>query len=106
MWGLPRPEIKFVSPALAGSFFTTGLPGKLTLDLLYRKPSKRRETLISLPSPLCVSFIPSWFLGEMTKDHVLRMVRRIKALLSCLLPQILPLYRWPLFPTWPDLAFL
>ena len=25
---LPNPEIKPVSPALAGGFFTTGLPGK------------------------------------------------------------------------------
>ena len=28
MWDLPEPEIKPVSPALAGGFLTTGPPGK------------------------------------------------------------------------------
>ena len=28
MWNLPGPEIEPVSPALAGSFFTTEPPGK------------------------------------------------------------------------------
>ena len=31
---LPNPEIKCISPALAGSFFTTALPGKLGNKLL------------------------------------------------------------------------
>ena len=30
MWTVPRPEIKSMSPALAGEFSTTGLPGKST----------------------------------------------------------------------------
>ena len=28
MWNLPGPEIKPMSPALAGRFLTTGVPGK------------------------------------------------------------------------------
>ena len=31
MWNLPGPEIKPVSPALAGGFLTTGLPGNFLL---------------------------------------------------------------------------
>ena len=31
MWNLPRPGIEAVSPALAGGFVTTGIPGKSSL---------------------------------------------------------------------------
>ena len=35
MWDLPRPGLEPVSPALAGRFSTTALPGKPSLTLLY-----------------------------------------------------------------------
>ena len=31
LWDLPRPEVEPMSPALAGRFFTTDLPGKSDL---------------------------------------------------------------------------
>ena len=45
MGDLPRPEIKPVSPALAGGFFTTELPGK---------PSIRVFKMVFLLDPLQV----------------------------------------------------
>ena len=32
LWGLPRPRIEPVSPALVGGFLTTGPPGKPSLS--------------------------------------------------------------------------
>ena len=37
MWDLPGPGVKPVSPALAGGFFTTEPPGKLSLESLNLK---------------------------------------------------------------------
>ena len=37
MWDLPGPGVKPVSPALAGGFFTTEAPGKLSLESLNLK---------------------------------------------------------------------
>ena len=47
MWDLPRPGLEPVSPALAGGFLTTGLPGKSLAfqDEQFRLGSKKEEAL-------------------------------------------------------------
>ena len=49
MWDLPDPEIKLTSPPLAGGFFTTEPPGKLSdwesLDI------QNRDTALPVVSP-------------------------------------------------------
>ena len=45
MWGLPRPEIKLMSPALAGEFLSTVPPGKSLHDILTEK-SRLKHTWV------------------------------------------------------------
>ena len=42
MWGLPRPGIQPVSPALAGRFLSTAPPGKSTERDFMREKRRRR----------------------------------------------------------------
>ena len=45
MWDLPRPEIKLLSPALAGGFFATGSPGK-PQNFVFKQSFKRIQKYI------------------------------------------------------------
>ena len=49
---LPDPEIKLVSPALAGGFSTTELPRNFSISHAARQKKKKTEIQKGLPSPI------------------------------------------------------
>ena len=66
VWGLSRPEIEPVSPALAGRLFTTEPPGKpwvssLNMAAHTRQPQALSLSLHVLPTNPSPSVTVSWF---------------------------------------------
>ena len=53
MWDLPQPGIKSVSPALAGGFLATGLPGKPHISLFRACSKNAVSKLLCILSTAC-----------------------------------------------------